>query len=82
MIGASTVAVYQTDVKRLLAYSSIAQIGYMVLGISMVTVTGLAGTIVHLFNHAIMKGGLFMAMGCILFKIGAVLELDDLDVET
>ncbi|MFQ5765623.1 MAG: monovalent cation/H+ antiporter subunit D family protein, partial [Rhodospirillales bacterium] len=72
MIAASTVAIYQDNVKRLLAYSSVAQIGYMVLGISMATVTGLAAGIVHLFNHALMKGGLFMAMGCIFLRIGSV----------
>ena len=72
MIGASAVAVYQTNVKRLLAYSSIAQIGYMVLGISMASVTGLAAGIIHLLNHALMKGGLFMAMGCIMMRVGSV----------
>ncbi len=78
MIGASAVAIYQTNVKRMLAYSSLAQIGYMVLGISMATVNGLAGGIVHLFNHALMKGGLFMAMGCIFLKIGSV-QFKDFD---
>ena len=52
--------------KRLLGYSSVAQIGYIVLGISFASVTGLTGGIVHLFNHALIKGGLFMAMGCIM----------------
>ena len=74
---ASTVAIFQTDIKRMLAYSSIAQIGYMTLGISFATVTGLTAGIVHLFNHALMKGGLFMAMGCIMFSLRSV-ELDDM----
>ena len=74
---ASTVAIFQTNVKRLLAYSSVAQIGYMVLGISMASVAGLTAGIVHMFNHALMKGGLFMAMGCIALRMGSV-ELDDL----
>jgi multicomponent Na+:H+ antiporter subunit D len=74
---ASTVAIFQTNVKRLLAYSSVAQIGYMVLGISLVSVSGLTGGIVHLFNHALMKGGLFLAMGCIALRLGSV-DLDDL----
>ena len=65
-------AIYQTDVKRLLAYSSIAQIGYMVLGISLVSVTGLLAGIVHLFNHALMKSALFMCMGCVYYRIGSV----------
>lgn len=67
---ASTVAIFQRDVKRLLAYSSVAQIGYMVLGISFASVTGLTATIVHLFNHALIKGGLFLAMGCFAFVAG------------
>lgn len=66
----SVVAVFQTDVKRMLAYSSIAQIGYMALGISMASVAGLTGGIVHLFNHALMKGALFMALGCVVYRTG------------
>jgi multicomponent Na+:H+ antiporter subunit D len=54
----------------LLAYSSVAQIGYMVLGISFASVTGLTATIVHMFNHALTKGGLFLAMGCFAFVAG------------
>jgi len=72
MLVASTVAIYQNNLKRLLAYSSVAQIGYMILGISFVTVTGLTGGILHLFNHALMKCALFLAMGCIFWRIGSV----------
>ncbi len=71
MFVASTVAIFQTDVKRLLAYSSVAQIGYMVLGISFGNLTGLTATIVHLFNHAVIKGGLFMVMGCVFLRLGS-----------
>ena len=71
MVGASAVAIYQTDIKRMLAYSSVAQIGYIVLGISFASVIGLTGGIVHLFNHALMKAALFMAMGCIFMRIGS-----------
>jgi multicomponent Na+:H+ antiporter subunit D len=74
---ASTVAIFQRDIKRMLAYSSVAQIGYIVLGISFASVTGLTGGIVHLFNHAMMKGGLFLAMGCIVLRLGSV-EIDDM----
>ncbi|HSR71015.1 MAG TPA: monovalent cation/H+ antiporter subunit D family protein [Kiloniellales bacterium] len=68
----STVAIYQNDVKRLLAYSSVAQIGYMILGIGFVSVSGLTAGIVHLFNHAMIKGGLFLALGCVALRIGSV----------
>ena len=74
---ASTVAMFQRDVKRMLAYSSVAQIGYMVVGISFATLTGLTGGIVHLFNHALIKGGLFLAMGCFSYRVGSV-SIDDL----
>ena len=72
MLVASTVAIFQQNVKRLLAYSSVAQIGYMVLGISFVSLTGLTAGVVHLFNHAMIKGGLFLAMGCIFLRLGSV----------
>jgi multicomponent Na+:H+ antiporter subunit D len=68
----SLVAIYQDNVKRLLAYSSVAQIGYMVLGISFASVLGLTAGILHLFNHALMKGVLFMAMGCVMYRVGSV----------
>lgn len=68
----SFAAIYQDNVKRLLAYSSVAQIGYMVLGISFASVFGVAAGILHLFNHALMKGALFMAMGCVAYRVGSV----------
>ena len=74
---ASTVAIFQRNVKRMLAYSSVAQVGYMVLGISFATAAGLTGGIVHLFNHALIKGGLFMAMGCVMLRLHSV-DLDDM----
>ena len=77
MFAASAVAIFQRNIKRMLAYSSIAQVGYMVLGISLATVTGLAGGLLHIFNHALMKGALFLAMGCIFFRLGSV-AIDDL----
>ena len=72
ILAMSLVAIYQDNIKRLLAFSSVAQIGYMVLGISFGTVLGVTAGIVHLFNHALMKGALFMAMGCIMYRVGSV----------
>jgi multicomponent Na+:H+ antiporter subunit D len=72
MFAASTVAIFQENIKRMLAYSSVAQIGYMILGISFVTATGLTAGILHLFNHAMMKGGMFLALGCVFYRIGSV----------
>ena len=72
MLTASVIAIYQDDLKRMLAYSSVAQIGYIVLGISMESALGLAAGIMHLFNHALMKGALFMVMGCYLYRVGSM----------
>lgn len=68
----SLVAIFQEDVKRMLAYSSVAQIGYMILGISFASITGLTAGILHLFNHALMKAALFMVMGCVMYRLGSV----------
>ena len=78
IVTMSLVAIYQENVKRLLAYSSVAQIGYMVLGISFASVLGLTAGILHLFNHALMKGALFMSMGCIMYRVGSV-RLEQMD---
>ncbi len=72
MFVGSAVAIFQPDIKRMLAYSSVAQIGYMVLGIGIATTVGLTAGILHLFNHALMKGALFMAMGCVFLRVGSV----------
>lgn len=71
VVTGSLIAVFQTNVKRMMAYSSVAQIGYMVLGLSFANVTGLTGTIVHLFNHAAMKGAMFLALAGIVLRLGS-----------
>ena len=63
VLAGSAVAVFQDHAKRLLAWSSIAQIGYMVLGLGLGTVGGVTASVVHLFNHALMKVALFLAIG-------------------
>ena len=68
----SLVAIFQSNVKRMLAYSSVAQIGYIILGISFASVTGLTAATLHLFNHALMKGALFLALGCVMYRVGSV----------
>lgn len=72
MLIGSTIAIFQDDVKRLFAYSSVAQIGYMVLGVGFATVLGITGGMLHLFNHALMKGALFLALGCVFYRTGSV----------
>ena len=69
LIG-SLFAISQTDLKRMLAYSSVAHIGYVVLGIALATEMGMTGGILHIFNHAMAKGCLFLCAGAIIYKTG------------
>ncbi|MFW2374081.1 MAG: monovalent cation/H+ antiporter subunit D family protein [Gammaproteobacteria bacterium] len=69
---ASFAAIYQKNVKHLFAYSSIAQIGYMIVGFSVSTTTGLMATLLHMFNHALMKSALFLALAAVVYRIGSV----------
>jgi multicomponent Na+:H+ antiporter subunit D len=70
IFAAGTVAVFQSDLKRMFAYSSVAQIGYITLGLSLATVSGVTGGLVHLLNHALMKGAIFMGLGAIVYRTG------------
>jgi multicomponent Na+:H+ antiporter subunit D len=66
MLVASAIAINERrNLKRLLAYSSIAHVGYIVFGAALATQTGLTAAIVHMFNHALAKGTLFLAAACI-----------------
>ena len=76
MFVMSGIAIFQVDVKRMLACSSVAQIGYMVLGIALMSVTGLTATILHLFNHAVMKAALFLALAAVIYRIGSCARQD------
>ncbi len=73
----SAVAMFEKNIKRLLAFSSVAQIGYMMLGASLVTVAGLTAGIMHIFNHALAKGALFLAVASFA-TVATGLRLDDL----
>jgi multicomponent Na+:H+ antiporter subunit D len=65
ILVASAVAMFEGHLKRLLATSSVAQIGYILLGASFLTHAGLTASAAHLFNHALAKGGLFLAVACL-----------------
>ncbi|GGY54770.1 monovalent cation/H+ antiporter subunit D family protein [Parvularcula lutaonensis] len=71
MFYASLIAIFREDVKMILAYSSVAQIGYMLLGISFATVDGVAAALVHVVNHAVMKTTLFLAVGAVFYALGS-----------
>ncbi len=71
IFAASISAIYQLNIKRLFAYSSVAQIGYIILGLAIGTKLGLTATLLHLFNHALMKAAIFLAIGAVVFRIGS-----------
>lgn len=70
MIVGVCLALGQWDLKRLLAYHSISQIGYVVLGISLGTPLGVIGGIFHLFNHSVFKSLLFLNSGAVEYATG------------
>ncbi|MDD5423028.1 MAG: proton-conducting transporter membrane subunit, partial [Candidatus Omnitrophica bacterium] len=65
MVIGSLLAFGQTDIKRLFAYSSISQIGYIALGLGVATPLSILGALFHLFNHSIFKSLLFLNSGAI-----------------
>ena len=75
MIFGGLMTFMQKDFKRLLAYSSISQMGYMLLGFSTLTVTGIAGMIFHYFVHAIGKAILFMIAGVLIATLHGLRDL-------
>lgn len=70
MIMGSVFAIGQTDIKRLLAYSSVAQIGYIFLGLGLATELGFSAALFHVITHALMKTALFLSAGAIIYQTG------------
>jgi multicomponent Na+:H+ antiporter subunit D len=77
IFAAATIAVAQPDAKRLFAYSSVAQIGYITLGVALASVTSLTAGLLHVVGHALTKGALFMGLGAMAWRAGAT-RIDDL----
>jgi len=73
----SACAITQTEIKKMLAYSSISQIGYIIMGFCLLAPRGIVGGIMHIFAHALMKGTLFMCAGAFIYKTG-LRNLEDL----
>ena len=65
-------AVIENDLRRVLAYSMINQLGFMVVGIGIGTELAINGAVSHVFNHVIYKSLLFMTMGAVLFRTGKI----------
>jgi multicomponent Na+:H+ antiporter subunit D len=70
MTVGALLAARQSDLKRLLAYSSISQVGYIMAGIGTGTAIGIAAALFHLFNHSIFKSLLFMNAGAVEYATG------------
>jgi formate hydrogenlyase subunit 3/multisubunit Na+/H+ antiporter MnhD subunit len=70
IVAAVMVAVVQHDLKRLLSYHAISQVGYMLLGIGTLTPVGIAGGVFHMLNNAIYKNSLFLCAGAVEKKTG------------
>lgn len=71
LIG-SIMAMAQYDFRRMLAYSSVAQIGYIAIGLAMGNLYGFVGAVLHMINHAVMKSSLFLVIGGIEYRFGEV----------
>jgi multicomponent Na+:H+ antiporter subunit D len=70
VVSMSLVALFQDELKRMLAYSSVAQIGYIMLGVSLANPSGLTAATTHLFNHGMTKGALFLLVGILALRCG------------
>ena len=71
MVVGGLLAVGQSDIKRLFAYSSINQVGYIVLGLGLGTPLGVVGALYHLMNHSLFKSLLFLNAGTIEYATGS-----------
>jgi len=70
MVLGSVFAIAQRDLKRMLAYSTVSQMGYIFLGLALASPNALAGGLLHIFNHALMKSCLFLAAGVLISRAG------------
>ncbi len=70
IISGSILAIAQTDLKRMLSYILIAEVGYIVMGISVANEAGFTGAVLHILNDAFMMSCLFLVAGAIVYKTG------------
>jgi multicomponent Na+:H+ antiporter subunit D len=77
MVAGGVLALLQDDFRRLLAYSSVGQMGVIALGVGLANQNGLTGAVLHIANDALMKGVLFVAAGMALVRFG-VRRVNDL----
>jgi NADH-quinone oxidoreductase subunit L len=72
---AALIALTQTDLKRILAYSTISQLGYMFLGLGAGTLVGITAGMFHLVTHAFFKALLFLGAGSVMHAMGGVIDI-------
>lgn len=72
---AALIALTQTDLKRVLAYSTVSQLGYMFLGLGTGLVSGISGAMFHLVTHAFFKALLFLGAGSVMHAMGGVIDM-------
>jgi NADH-quinone oxidoreductase subunit L len=72
---AALIALTQTDLKRVLAYSTVSQLGYMFLGLGTGLVMGISGAMFHLITHAFFKALLFLGAGSVMHAMGGVIDM-------
>lgn len=75
IVYAAFVAMAQTDFKKMVAYSSVSHMGFVVLGLASMNVTGFNGALLEMFNHGIITGGMFLLVG-VLYDRAHTRELD------
>lgn len=72
---AGLIALTQYDLKRVLAYSTVSQLGFMFLGLGVGTFAGITGGMFHLFTHAFFKALLFLGAGSVMHAMGNVIDM-------
>ncbi len=76
IIYGALVAMVQSDLKRLVAYSSVSHLGFVMLGLVSMSVTGVAGSVLQMVNHGISSGALFLLVG-VIYERRHTRQLDD-----
>ncbi len=71
-------AIFEKDIKKLLAFSSLSQIGYITIGLTLGTASGIMASFIHIANHSMMKAALFMGIGAISIQLKKSINVDDL----
>ena len=67
---ATLLAIFSTDMKKLFAYSSVANVGYIVMGLSTMNIVGIQGALFHSVNHMIFKTAIFLSLAVVIFRTG------------